>query len=102
MVYTYFTAMKNSRVVPLAYVIRKTPSISAIVIDREQEIIQNDPLQGNMFSYDTKKILAMIKEITVVTDDETWMIGPALSKRSNLVLWSAPVAQVHPRTADNF
>ena len=59
--YTYFTATENSRGVPLAYTILKTPSISGIVIDREQEIIQNSPLQGNMFSCDTKKVLKSFK-----------------------------------------
>ena len=39
MVYTYFTATKNSKGAPLAYVIRKTSSPSDIVIDREQEIM---------------------------------------------------------------
>ena len=29
------------------------------------------------------------------------MVGPVLSKRVNLVPWSAPVARVHPRTADH-
>ena len=33
------------------------------------EIIQNAPLQGNMFYCDTKKVLAILKELTVDTDD---------------------------------
>ena len=28
-------------------------------------------------------------------------LGPAVCKRGNLVLWFAPVARVHPRTADH-
>ena len=36
MVYTYFTAMKNSRGVPLAYIISKNTYPSGIVTDREQ------------------------------------------------------------------
>ena len=71
MVYTYFTAMKNRRVLPLTYGIRKKPALSGIVIDRGKEIIQNAPLQGNIFSCDTNKILAIIKDITVDTDSET-------------------------------
>ena len=62
-VYTYFTTIKNIRVVPLAYIIRNTPAPSGIVIDREYEIIQNAPLQGNIFSRDTKKVLAIIKDL---------------------------------------
>ena len=44
MVYTYFTAMKNIQGVPLVYFILKAVDPSGIVIDREQEIIKNDPL----------------------------------------------------------
>ena len=69
MVYTYFTATKNIRLLPLAYVIRKTPDPTWIVIYREQETIQNSPLQSNMFYCDTKKVLAIIKELTVDNAD---------------------------------
>ena len=72
MVYTYFAAMKNSQGVPLTYAILKTPDPSGIVIYMEQEIIQNAPLQGKIFSCNTKKVLAIIKELTVDTDYETW------------------------------
>ena len=39
MVYTYFTAMKHSQGLPLAYIIRKTPYPPGILMDREQDII---------------------------------------------------------------
>ena len=65
--------MKNSREAPLAYVILKAPAPWSIFIDMEQEIIQNDPLQGNIFSHDTNKVLAILKELTVDTGVETWM-----------------------------
>ena len=35
MVYTYFTAMKNIRWIPLAYILLNTPSLSGIIIDSE-------------------------------------------------------------------
>ena len=73
--YTYFTATKNSLGVLLTYVIRKTPAPSSIVTYREQEIIQNAPLQGNRFYHDTKKVLAILKELIVDTDAEKWMKG---------------------------
>ena len=63
--------MTNSRGVPLAYVIIKTPAPLGIVIDREQYIIQNSPLQGNMFSHDIKKVLKIINDLTVDTNAET-------------------------------
>ena len=71
--YIYFTAMKNSQGVPLTYVILKTPTPSVIFIYGEQDIIKNDPLKGNMFSRNTKKVLEILKELTEDTDDETWM-----------------------------
>ena len=71
MVYNYFITMKNSREVALTYIIRKTPSPPGIVVDRKKEIIKHSPIQGNMFSHDIKKVLAIIKEITVDTDAET-------------------------------
>ena len=73
--YTYFNDIKNSRGVPLAYVICKTPAPSGIVIEMEEEIIQNSPLQGNMFSLDTNKVLAILKELTVDTGSDTCMNG---------------------------
>ena len=71
MVYTYFTAMKNIQGLPLTYVILKTPYLSDVVVDREHEIIKNTPLQSNMVSRDTKKVLEILKELTVDTDAET-------------------------------
>ena len=73
MVYTYFTATKNIQGVPLAYIIGNTPAPYGIVIDREQEIILNAPLQGNMFSRDTKKVLVILKELTLDNNADTWM-----------------------------
>ena len=67
--------MKNILGVTFAYFIKKNPDPSGILIDTEQEIIQNYPLQGNIFSCDTNKILAIIKDITVDTDSETWIKG---------------------------
>ena len=65
--------IKNIRGIPLAYILCNTPSPSSIIIDMKQYIIQNSPLYGNIFSRDTKKVLAIIKELTVYTDVETWM-----------------------------
>ena len=86
MVYIYFNAMKNIQGLPLAYVIRKTPAPSGIFVDREQEIIQNDPLQGNMFSHENKKVLAIIKQLTVDTYAETWMKGKGCGREAMMAL----------------
>ena len=71
MVYYYFIATKKSWGLPFRYFIHKILPPSGIVIDREQDIIQNAPLQGNIFYRDTKKILGILKDITVDNDDET-------------------------------
>ena len=73
MVYTYFTTMKNSRGLPVVYGILNIPVTSDTFIDREQALMQNASLQGNMFYHETKKFLAILKELTVDTDSETWM-----------------------------
>ena len=73
MVYTYFKATKISRGVPLLYVLYKNLESSRIIIDRGQYIMQNSPLHSNIFPHNTKKVLAIIKELTVDTDAETWM-----------------------------
>ena len=84
--YNYFIVTKNSQGVPLVYVIRKTPAPSGIVIYREQEIIQNDPLRGNMFYRDTKKVLENFKELTLDTDADTWIKGKHCVRESMLAL----------------
>ena len=65
--------MKNSHGAPLKYVIRKNPAPSGIFIDRYQEVMRNYLLQGNMFYPDTKKVLAVLKELPVDNDAETWI-----------------------------
>ena len=73
--YNYYTSTKSSRLVPLTYVIHKIPPPSIIVIDREKQIIQNYPLQVNIFYCNTKKVLVIVKELTVDNDAETWING---------------------------
>ena len=84
MVYTYFTAMKNSQGVTLAYFICNTPDPSGIVIYRDQEIIQSTSLQDNMFSSDTNKVLAILKKLAVDTDAETWIKGKRCGREEML------------------
>ena len=84
MVYTYFTAMKKIQGVHLACIIHKTPSPSGIFIDKEQDIIQNSPLQRNMFpvialaDFDATKIEDCIDEADL--DYEDWKKDPYINK----------------------
>ena len=86
MVYTYFTDIYKSRGVPLTYVIRKTPTTSGFIIDNEQEITQNTPLRGNIFSRSTKKVLVIIKELTVYYGAETWMKDKHCDEKINVCI----------------
>ena len=83
--HTYFTSTKNIRGAPLTYVIHKTQAPSVIVIDREQDIIQNAPLQGNIFSCGTNKVLVVLKDLIVHTDAYTWIKGGCCSRELMLV-----------------
>ena len=44
------------------------------------------PQQGNIFSRDTKKVLAILKELTVDTDAETWMKDKRCGQKAILAL----------------
>ena len=74
---TYFSAIKNSRGIPLSYIIKKEDeNISEITADiRDQEMIKNASLEGPMFVRDSKRVLTILKELTIGTDAETWMKG---------------------------
>ena len=79
--------MKNSGEITLAYMsYARPPAPSSIIIEREQKIIKNSPLQGNIFSFDTKKVLDILKEITVDTDDETYTKRKRCGKEAILAL----------------
>ena len=52
----------------------------------EQEIIQNDNQQGNIFYHDTNKVLVIIKDIKVDHYSETWMKGKHYGQESMLAL----------------
>ena len=53
--------MRNIWEVPLIYAILNTPLRSEIFIDREQDITQHAPLQGNMFYWINNKVISILK-----------------------------------------
>jgi hypothetical protein len=83
-IYNYFTSLKNSRGVPLAYVIRLDDD--AVQVDREAQIIYHASHTGAMFVRDTKKILGILKELTAGTDAETWMKGKKCGRQAMIAL----------------
>ena len=60
---------------PLSYVIRKDtpgPDYGEIM---DVQIIHQSILVGNIFTRDSKKVIDILKELTIVTDDETCIKG---------------------------
>ena len=74
-IYIYFTPRENSHGVPLSYVIRKDMSIPEDSENRDVQIIYQASLVGNMFTRDSRKVLDILKEMTLGTNDETWIKG---------------------------
>ena len=74
-IYSYFDSRENSRGVPLSYVIRKDTSSPKYSEIRYVQIIYQSILVGNIFTRDSRKVLDIFKELTLVTDSETWIKG---------------------------
>ena len=70
-IYNYFVSTKNSRGVPLSYVIRKDSSSPEDSENRDMQIIYVKSLFGNMFTRDSRKVLDILKELNLGTDAET-------------------------------
>lgn len=84
-VYNYLHMLRNSRGVPLYYVIRKDQPDESLPL-RDREIIYHAPLNGNMFIRDSKRVLSLLKELTAGTDAETWMRGARCGRDAMLSL----------------
>ena len=59
---------KNSRGVPLSYVIRKVVSSPEDSENRDVQIIYQASLVRNMFTRDSSKVIDILKELTLGTD----------------------------------
>ena len=84
--YNYLSSVKNTYDIPLVYVIRKDIATVALPLDEDQEIIYNASLTGAMFNRDTKKVLALLKELTSGTTGETWIKGIRCGREAMLAL----------------
>ena len=60
---------------PLSYVIIKDTSSPKYSEKRDVQIIYQASLVGNMFTRDSRKVIDIIKELTLGTDAETWIKG---------------------------
>ena len=64
-VYNYFTPRKNSRGVPLSYAIIKDTSSPKDSENRDVKIIYQASLVVNIFTRDSRKVLYILKELTL-------------------------------------
>ena len=60
---------------PLSYVIRKDTSSPKDSENRDVQIIYQASLAGNVFTRDSRKLLDILKELTLGTDTEKWIKG---------------------------
>ena len=66
---------KISRGMPLSYVIRKDTQIPDDNKNRYVQIIHKVSIYENIFTRDSRKVLDIIKELTLGNDAETWIKG---------------------------
>ena len=74
-VYRYFDSIKNTRGVPLSYVIRKDlPAGTDIAsLNRHDQLIYTAQITGFFFNLDSEKVLSIIKESLLDTEAESWI-----------------------------
>jgi len=73
-VYLYLNSITSRCGAPLSYVIRKdlAEDIEWESLDREIQQIHAAPLEGFMFKMDSGRVLALLKELCLHTEAETW------------------------------
>ena len=72
----------------LYYVIRKDTSRPEDSENRDVQIIYHASIVGNMFTRDSRKVLDIIKEMTLGTDAETCIKGIKCFRKANQELLS--------------
>ena len=73
-VYLYLNSLTSNCGAPLSYVIRKDldDDVEWETLDREVQRIHAAPLEGFIFKLDSKRILAILKDLCLNTGAETW------------------------------
>ena len=67
---------------PISYVIRKDTSSPEDSENRDVKIIYQESLFRNMFITDPRKVLDILKELTLGTDTETWIKGIKFGRKA--------------------
>ena len=80
-IYNYLSSRKNSRCVSLSYATRKYTPSTDDGENRDVMIIHQASLLGNMFIRYSMKEIDILKELTLITDTETWIKGLKCRKR---------------------
>ena len=73
-VYLYLNSLTSKCGAPLSYVIRKDldEDVEWESLEREVQQIHAAPLEGFMFDLDSKRVLAILKDLCLNTGAETW------------------------------
>ena len=74
-IYNYLASRGKSHGVTLLYVIRKDMLSPKDSENRDVKIFYQASLVGNMFTRDSSKVLDVLKELTLGTDNDTWIKG---------------------------
>ena len=75
-IYKYFVSRKTSRGVTLSYLIKNYTPSPEDSENRYVQIIYRVIIVGSMFTIESRKVIAIIKELTLVTDADTWIKYP--------------------------
>ena len=69
----YLRYVYNTREVPLSYLIRKDYMGDIADMTREEEILNNESLNGPMFGQYPKEVMQLIKDLNIRTPVEAWI-----------------------------
>ena len=74
--YNYLGGLKNSKNVPLSYVVYK-PSVGfhGVMRQTDKEKVENAPLVGTVFDRDTQWVHKIIQDLTLDTPAQDWIKG---------------------------
>ena len=87
-VYLYLNSLTSTCGAPLSYVIRKDlgEDVEWESLDREVQKIHAAPLEGFAFNLDSKRVLAILKELCLNTSAETWFRNIKCGRRAMVAL----------------
>ena len=85
-IYSSFASRKNSLGVTLSYVIITNTPGPEDSENRDVQIIHQESLVRDMFTWDSRKVIDIIKGLILGTDTDTWIEGLKCGRKSMQVL----------------